>query len=116
MMPYRSPARKQYSPQPLPDCLKEKIPKSVYLKSFVSGNEGVTVAVIATGYDDVAQLIVNLKTISVIDDVYVSSVQTQRASDIGGSGTDEFSFTLTCVYTNPNPPAEEAPSDEVVAE
>ena len=94
---------------------EEKIPKSVYLKSFTSANEGVTVNVIATGYDDVAQLIVNLKTISVIDDVYVASVNTQRAADVGG-GTDEFSFTLTCVYTNPNPPTEEAPTDEVVAE
>jgi len=94
---------------------EEKIPKSVYLKSFNSGNEGVTVSVNATSYDDVAQLIVNLKTISVIDDVYVAAVNTQRAADIGG-GTDQFAFTLTCVYTNPNPPTEEQNPDEVVAE
>ena len=94
---------------------EEKIPKSVYLKSFTSGNEGVSVTVNATSYDDVAQLIVNLKTISVIDDVYVAAVTTQRAADIGG-GSDQFSFALTCVYTNPNPPTEEAPTDEVVAE
>ena len=88
-----------------------KMPKSVHLDSFTSGNEGVTMAVLATGYDDVAQLIVNLKTISVIDDVYVAAVSTQRAADgMTETGRDIFRFTLTCVYTDPHP-QEEAPAE-----
>ncbi len=93
-----------------------KMPKPVYLDTFNTSSEGVSMTVLATGYDDVAQLIVNLKTISVIDDVYVASVSTQRAADgETENGKDLFRFTLTCVYTNPNPVTEEA-SDEVAAQ
>ena len=91
-----------------------KIPKSVHLDSFISSNETVNMSVIATGYDDVAQLIVNLKTISVIEDVYVASVTTQRVEDgQTETGKDVFRFTLTCKYTNPNAPTEEAKSDAI---
>jgi len=97
-----------------------KMPKSVYLDNMSSGNESISMAVLATGYDDVAQLIVNLKTISVIDDVYVASVSTQRAADgQTETGKDIFRFTLTCVYTDPRPkeaPAEEAAPADAAAE
>ena len=80
-----------------------KIPKSVYLDSFQSSNQAVNMSVMATSYDDVAQLIVNLKTISVIRDVYVASVSTQRAADgQTETGKDIFKFSLTCVYTDPH--------------
>ena len=77
---------------------EEKIPKSVYITSFTSSNSGVSVGVMATSYDDVAQLIVNLKSISIIDNVYVASVTTVRAD---GAGDDVFQFNLTCTYVRP---------------
>ena len=92
-----------------------KIPKTVHLDNLVSSNESVNLSVIATSYDDVAQLIVNLKTISVIEDVYVAAVTTQRVADgETETGKDVFRFALTCKYTNPNQPAEEeAKTDEI---
>ena len=98
-----------------------KMPKSVYLDSFSSNSQAVSMSVLATGYDDVAQLIVNLKTISVIDDVYVASVNTQRAMDgQTETGKDIFRFTLTCVYTDPHAAekeaAEKAAAEQAAAE
>ncbi len=92
-----------------------KMPKSVYLDNFVSSSTAVNMAVLATSYDDVAQLIVNLKSISVITDVYVASVQTQRAADGDtDTGKDVFRFSLTCVYTDPHA-AEKAAAEEAAA-
>ncbi len=79
---------------------EDKVPKTVYANSFSTNNSGVNIQVFATGYDDVAQFIVNLKTISCIQDVYVASVSTQRGSE-SDTGEDVFQFTLTCQYTNP---------------
>ncbi|MBR6173946.1 MAG: pilus assembly protein PilM [Eubacterium sp.] len=84
-----------------------KIPKSVYITNFASSDGGVNVNVMATGYDDVAQLIVNLKSISIIEDVYVASVATVRAD---GTGDDVFQFGLTCKYVAPQ--TEEAEKTE----
>ena len=93
-----------------------KMPKSVYLDNFVSSSTAVNMAVLATSYDDVAQLIVNLKSISVITDVYVASVQTQRAADgETDTGKDIFRFALTCVYTDPHA-AEKAAAEQAAAE
>ena len=93
-----------------------KMPKSVYLDNFVSSSTAVNMAVLATSYDDVAQLIVNLKSISVITDVYVASVQTQRAADgETETGKDIFRFALTCVYTDPHA-AEKAAAEQAAAE
>jgi type IV pilus assembly protein PilM len=93
-----------------------KMPKSVYLDNFVSSSTAVNMAVLATSYDDVAQLIVNLKSISVISDVYVASVQTQRAADgETETGKDIFRFALTCVYTDPHA-AEKAAAEQAAAE
>ena len=77
---------------------EDKIPKSVYITSLSSSNSGVNVMCIASGYDDVAQLIVNLKTIECIQNVYVASVSTERAGDSTMTSKDMFRFALTCEY------------------
>jgi type IV pilus assembly protein PilM len=78
---------------------EEKIPNSVYITSLNSSNAGVNVQCIATGYDDVAQLIVNLKTIECIQNVYVASVSTERTSETNVVGGDDiFRFALTCEF------------------
>ena len=89
---------------------EDKIPKSVHLTSFSTSDSGVNVNVDATGYDDVAQLIVNLKTISCVQNVYVASVSTQRAGTDTGVGEDLFKFALTCEYVAPQ--TEEAENAE----
>ena len=80
---------------------EDKIPKSVHLTSFSTTDGGVNVNVDATGYDDVAQLIINLKTISCIQNVYVASVATQRAGVDTNISEDLFRFALTCEYVAP---------------
>ena len=89
---------------------EDKIPKSVHLTSFTTSDAGVNVSVDATGYDDVAQLIVNLKTTSCIQNVYVASVSTQRAGTETGISEDLFKFALTCEYVAPQ--TEEAETAE----
>jgi type IV pilus assembly protein PilM len=84
---------------------EEKIPKSVYITNFTTSDSGVNVGVMATGYDDVAQLIVNLKSISIIDDVYVAAVSTVRSD---GAADDVFQFSLSCKYVKPAVEEEEA--------
>ena len=88
---------------------EDKIPKSVYITSFATSNAGVNVMCLATGYDDVAQLIVNLKTIECVQDVYVAAVNTQRVAEGETEGNkDVFQFSLTCEYV---PPVEETAAE-----
>ncbi|SEQ18323.1 type IV pilus assembly protein PilM [Lachnospiraceae bacterium NE2001] len=78
--------------------LEAKIPTNVVVQSFSSSNESISIPAVAPTYDDIADFIMQLKTISCIDDVYVSSVALSKTED----GKTEYAFTCTCVYTNPN--------------
>ncbi len=90
--------------------LENKIPSNVRVQSFSSSDSGITIPCKATSYDEVADFIVQLKTISCVDNVYISSVTQEIADD----GTKEFTYTLTCVYTNPNLEVSEDTSDDFV--
>lgn len=78
--------------------LQDKIPSNVVVQSFSSSNDSISIPAIAPTYDDIADFIMQLKTIGCIDDVYVSSVSMTK-NDLGET---EYTFTATCVYTNPN--------------
>lgn len=87
--------------------LEEKIPTNVIVQSFAASDTGITIPCTATNYDEIADFIVQLKTISCIQDVYVASVNKELNED----GTESFIYTLTCTYTNPFDIATESSDD-----
>ena len=87
--------------------LEEKIPTNVIVQSFAASDTGITIPCTATNYDEIADFIVQLKTISCIQDVYVASVNKELKDD----GTESFVYTLTCTYTNPFDIATESSDD-----
>ncbi len=79
--------------------LEDKVPTNVVIQSFAANNEGISIPATAASYDDIADFIMQLKTIKCIDDVYVSSVSLSNSEE---EGKKEYVFTCTCIYTNPN--------------
>lgn len=94
------------------NALEDKTPSNVAITSFTAGTESISIPGVASSYDDIADFIMNLKTIKCIDDVYVSTITQSLEVGAGASNTSEgeqtFNFTLTCVYTNPNASATDA--------
>lgn len=92
--------------------LEDKTPTNVAISSFSANEESISIPGVASSYEDIADFIMNLKTIKCIDDVYVSSITHDLEVPFGATnaseGTSSFSFTLTCVYTNPNASATDA--------
>ena len=78
--------------------LEDKTPSNIVTQSFSATNDGISIPGIASTYDDIADYIMNLKTFSFIDDIYVSSIQAEENED---THEIQYNFTLTCVYTNP---------------
>jgi type IV pilus assembly protein PilM len=88
--------------------LEEKIPSNVIVQSFSASASGITMPCTAASYDDVADFIIQLKTISCIEDVYIGAV----SQSIDETGASSFVYVLNCVYTNPMAEEEaEAPAD-----
>ena len=77
--------------------LEEKTPTNVVIQNMTAGSDSISIPGIASSYDDIADFIMNLKEFDFIDDIYVSSIS-QGEDELGNTS---FSFTLTCVYTNP---------------
>ena len=89
--------------------LEDKVPSDVVLTGFQASNDSITLPVLAPSYDCVADFIMQLKTISCVEDVYISGV----TSNIEDEGTDrQFAFTLTCVYTDPHASTETDAEEE----
>ena len=89
---------------------EDKIPKGVVVGSFASNNSGITLPGVAASYEDVADFIIQLKTIECIDDVFISGV-TESKED------KSLSFNLTAVYKDNNPyVVKEEASDESAVE
>lgn len=87
-------------------ALEQKIPADAYIEGFSSSDGGITIPLITKSYDSVAEFIVNLKTIECVDNVYIDGVKVDRNEE---TGVDEYTFTVTCNFTNPNAaPAEDA--------
>jgi type IV pilus assembly protein PilM len=78
--------------------LESKTPTNVVIQSFTAAADSIQIPAVAPTYDDITDFIMQLKTIDCIDDVYVSGVDLASEQD----GSVYYSFTATCVYTNPN--------------
>ena len=84
--------------------LESKIPTNVVVQSFTANSDSISIPSMAASYDDISDFIMQLKTIKCVDDVYVSGVTLSSEDD----GAQSYSFTATCVYTNPNASATDA--------
>ncbi len=78
--------------------LEQKTPKNVIVKSFTSNESGVTIPASSTDYDSIADFIVQLKSIEVIDDAFVSGIAKSEDKD---TGETTYEFTVTAVFVNP---------------
>jgi type IV pilus assembly protein PilM len=75
--------------------LEQALPTSSIIQQFTSSDASISIPGTASTYDDIAELIMNLKKIECIDDVYVSSI-TSRLDD--KTNKRVFDFQLTCEY------------------
>ena len=87
--------------------LEDKMPTNINILSFTAASDSISIPGIAASYDDITDFIMELKKISCIEDVYVSSIT--QSLEIGAGATNssdalekQYNFTLTCSYTNPN--------------
>lgn len=96
------------------DHLEATIPSDIKLISFSAGGAGITLPCECASYDSIAQFIMNLKALDIVEDAYVSSVTQSEDQE---TGEVKFQYVLTCNYTNPNA-VEEAPveSGDIVTE
>ena len=78
--------------------LENKIPTSVVITGFNSGNEGVSIPAISTSYDAIADFIMQLKTMDCISDAYVASIAESEDEE---TGEVTYSFTVTASYVMP---------------
>ncbi len=96
------------------DHLEATIPSDIKLISFAASGAGITLPCECASYDSIAQFIMNLKALDIVEDAYVASVTQAEDQE---TGEIKFQYVLTCNYTNPNA-VEEAPveSGDIVTE
>ncbi len=96
------------------DHLEATIPSDIKLISFAASGAGITLPCECASYDSIAQFIMNLKALDIVEDAYVASVTQAEDQE---TGEIVFQYVLTCNYTNPNA-VEEAPveSGDIVTE
>ena len=81
------------------DDLETVVPKDVVIGSFQASSAGISLPVTCTNYDSVAQLIMNLKELDEIENIYIPSLSQSVSEE---SGQTIFTTTISCNYTNPN--------------
>ncbi|MBQ8084651.1 MAG: pilus assembly protein PilM [Lachnospiraceae bacterium] len=89
------------------DALEANQPKGLTVESFSSSENGVQIAGTADSYDAVAKLIVQMKQVECIDEVFVDSIA--EAGD-AESGEVEYQFNFRCIFVSMD---EEEPVDEL---
>ena len=89
------------------DHLEATIPSDIKVVSFSAGASGITIPCESGSYESVAQFIMNLKALDIVEDAYVASVTQAEDQE---TGEIKYSYVLTCNYTNPNA-VEEVPEE-----
>ncbi|MGN0435557.1 MAG: pilus assembly protein PilM [Wujia sp.] len=80
------------------DELEEKIPSDIYITGFSSTDSGVSLPAVATSYESVADFIMQIKSISCVDTVNISSL-TKSVDEETGATT--FIFSASVTYKQP---------------
>ena len=89
------------------DHLEATIPSDIKVVSFSAGSSGITIPCESGSYESVAQFIMNLKALDLVEDAYIASVNQQEDQE---TGEIKYGYVLTCNYTNPNA-VEEVPEE-----
>ena len=79
--------------------LEEKMPKNTYLEDFNAKSDKITMNCISYNYDEIADFIVNLKTIDVVQDAYVPTIDYVMDEE---TGVLHYEFPVECIYVDPN--------------
>jgi type IV pilus assembly protein PilM len=79
------------------DSLEATIPSSVYITGFSSSDSGVSLPCVGTSYDDVAQLIINMKNISCLNPSSVNIPSLAKSVD-DTTGEVTFTFSVSASY------------------
>jgi type IV pilus assembly protein PilM len=75
------------------------MPKNTYLQDFNAKPDKITMNCISYNYDEIADFIVNLKTIDVVQDAYVPTIDYVMDEE---TGVLHYEFPVECVYVDPN--------------
>ncbi len=89
------------------EALEDNQPKGLTIFSFSSEEESVSLSGYADSYDSVAKLIVQLKQVECVDNIYVSGISKDSDDE---AGTTLYSFDFTCNFVSMD---EEEPEDEL---
>lgn len=97
------------------DALEENQPKDLVVTEFDSSSEGVNLTGSSATYDSVAKLIKQMKQVSCVDDIFVSSIEENRDEE---SGDISYEFEFRCVFVSmvEETPVEEGADAELVVE
>lgn len=91
------------------DALEENQPKDLIVTEFKSSAESVTITGTSATYDSIAKLIVQLKKVECIENVFVTTIDEASNSD---TGEVNYTFSLQCNFVSM---VEEEPEDELGA-
>ena len=89
------------------DALEANQPKDLVVTDFTSSEEGVKLSGYADKYDSIAKLIVQMKQVECIDEVFVDSIEENEDNQ---SGDVTFEYAFRCVFVSMD---EEEPEDEL---
>jgi type IV pilus assembly protein PilM len=79
------------------DSLEATIPSSVYITGFSSSDSGISLPCVGTSYDDVAEFIINMKSIPCLDPSSVNVPSLSKSVD-EETGETTFSFSVSADY------------------
>lgn len=89
------------------EAMEENQPKDMIITDYSSDADGVNITGSAASYDSIAKLIVQLKKVECIENVFVTSIDEATDTD---SGKVNFEFSLQCNFVSM---VEEEPEDEL---
>lgn len=89
------------------EAMEENQPKDMIITDYSSDADGVDITGSAASYDSIAKLIVQLKKVECIENVFVTSIDEATDTD---SGKVNFEFSLQCNFVSM---VEEEPEDEL---
>ena len=76
--------------------LEAKMPKEISIQGFSGNDSGITIPATSASYDAIADFIVQLKSIDVIEDAFVTNITLDDSE-----GVITYKFNVTAVYVNP---------------
>lgn len=97
------------------DALEENQPKDLVVTDFESSAEGVNLTGSSATYDSIAKLIIQLKQVPCVDEIFVSSITESQGAD---EDSTSYEFEFKCVFVSmvEETPAEEGADAELTVE